>query len=92
MKTEREDALRQATERTERAVPGEVRAIRESVRKAREADEVVLLAELRMQRERIKRLIQLLSEEARTEGGAVAASGPSRASRHCCHARSSRAD
>jgi hypothetical protein len=92
MKSEREDALRQATERTERAAPGEVRAIRESVRMAREANEVVLLAELRMQRERIKRLIRLLSEESRTDGGTVVASGPSRASRYGCHARHSRAD
>ena len=91
MKPEREDALRQNTERTARAVPAEVRAIRESVRNAREANEVVLLAELRMQRDRLKRLIRLLSEE-RTDGETVAASGSSRASRYGCHARHSRAD
>lgn len=92
MKPKSDDALRSAMDRTERAIPAEVRAIRESINTARQANEELLLAELRMQRERIKRLIRLLSEETRPEEGAVAASSPSRGFRYRCHPRSSRAD
>ncbi len=87
MKIETEDALRKTMDRTERAVPAEVRAIRESISATRFGNEELLLAELRVQRERLKRLIRLLSEEACTEGGAEAADGPSRASRYRCHPR-----
>ncbi len=90
MKYETEDALRQTMERTERVVPAEVRAIRESIQSARQGNEELLLAELRMQRDRLKRLILLLSEEERLEEKTVAASGSSRLSRHRCHPRSSR--
>jgi hypothetical protein len=92
MKLETEEALRQAMDWTERAVPAEVRAIRDSIKNARQGNEELLLAELRLHRERLKRLIRLLREEARPEEGADVASGPSRATRYRCHPRFSRAD
>jgi len=92
MKSESQDSLRKAINRTERAVPTEVRAIRESINTARQGNEELLLAELRMQRDRLKRLIRLLSEEAPPEEGTAVAGGPLRPFRHRCQARPSRAD
>ena len=92
MKLESQDFLREAMDRTERAAPDEVRAVRDSIKTARQANEERLLAELRMQRDRLKRLIRLLSEETGPEEATVIASGPPRAFRHRCHARPWRAD
>jgi hypothetical protein len=90
MKHESQDALRSAVDRSERAAPAEILAIRESIATARHGNEELLLAELRMQRERLKRLIRLLSEESRSEGEGDDAASPSGAFRRYCHVRRSR--
>jgi hypothetical protein len=90
MKHESQDALRNTVDRSERAAPAEILAIRESINTARQANEELLLAELRVQRDRLKRLIRLLSEESSPEGGTADASSPSEAFRRHCHPRRAR--
>jgi hypothetical protein len=90
MKHESQDALRNTLDRSERAAPAEILAICESIATARHANEELLLAELRMQRDRLKRLIRLLSEESNVEGADADAATPSPAFRRHCSSRRSR--
>jgi hypothetical protein len=81
------DGLLEAPKRLQRAAIGDARAGRDSGAAASLDTGDLVLAELRLRRDRLKHLIRLLSEEARLEEGAGHA--PCCASRHRCRGLSS---